>query len=83
MKRKVRNMFLIGAVLSGISICSVPAFAADSFEYDVLDDGTITITGYSGSEELTIPNTIDGYTVSAIEESAFEFESFSSVCIFR
>ena len=46
--------------------------ALDSFEYEVLEDGTIKITkGTSESETLVVPSTIDGYQVSEIGYSAF------------
>ena len=43
-------------------------------KYEVNDDGkTATITGYEGAAggDLIIPETIDGYTVTSIGESAF------------
>ena len=43
----------------------------DPFEYEVID-GTITITGYTGTEtDLVIPAEIDGYPVTAIGSNAF------------
>lgn len=43
------------------------------FNYQMNEDGTISITGYSGSETaLNVPATIDGYVVSAIDNHAFE-----------
>nr|MCR5155132.1 leucine-rich repeat protein [Butyrivibrio sp.] len=54
----------------------------DVFAYDI-EDGSITITGYSGrSEYLSIPKTINGVTVTAIGEYAFsgnEYLSFVSL----
>ncbi len=42
------------------------------FSYFPLEDGTITIEGYSGDpKKLEIPDTIDGKTVSSIAEGAF------------
>ena len=44
------------------------------FQYEVLCDDEISITGYSGSEEnLTLPSTIDGYTVTEIGDDAFDY----------
>ncbi|MCC8072753.1 MAG: leucine-rich repeat protein, partial [Clostridiales bacterium] len=53
------------------------------FEYEVLDDGTAEITGYSGTEtDITIPSTIDGYTVTSIGDYAFEFnDDLTSITI--
>ena len=45
----------------------------DGFSYQILADGTVEITAYSGSKaSLTIPETINGYTVSRIGEFAFK-----------
>ncbi len=48
--------------------------AADgSYTYEVNDDGTISITGYTGEEKsLEVPATLDGYIVSEIANHAFE-----------
>ena len=46
--------------------------SAEDFEYDLLSNGTIEITGYSGTiANVNIPSSIDGKTVSSIGESAF------------
>lgn len=43
------------------------------FSYEMRDDGTVTITGYQGTETvLDIPSTVDNYVVSAIADHAFE-----------
>ena len=46
---------------------------SDGYEYTVNSDGvTATLTGYSGSAtDLDVPSTFDGYTVTAIGNSAF------------
>ena len=53
------------------------------FEYLLKENGTIEITGYSGSEsDLTIPSEIDGYQVTDIGAYAFEdCASLTSVTI--
>lgn len=53
-----------------------------SFEYSVAD-GAVTITKFKGSDtDVTIPNTIDGYPVKVIGQSAFEdFYSLTSVTV--
>ena len=44
-----------------------------TYTYDLDDDGNATITGYSGNvAALSIPSTIDGHTVVAIGNGAFE-----------
>ncbi len=45
---------------------------AHPYKYTVKEDGTIKITGYTGSTaQLTIPKELDGYTVTEIGDSAF------------
>ena len=63
----VRRVVVLWALLSGFC-----AFGA-GFYYDVNYDGTVTVTGYSGtvSANLSIPSTIDGMPVAAIGECAF------------
>ena len=42
------------------------------FQYEINSDGTATIIGYHGSESsLSIPNHIDGHTITGIETNAF------------
>ena len=44
----------------------------DFFNYRILDDGTVEITGYNGSAEtVVIPGTIDGKSVTSIGNYAF------------
>lgn len=81
MKRLV-SVFV--CVILSLSCLSVGANAAnvekkycgdlsEAFKYEVLDDGTVEITDYFDIfSELTIPETIDGYTVSSIGYCAFE-----------
>lgn len=48
------------------------ARTSGDFEYSPLDDGTIQIVKYVGSDtSLTIPSEIDGYTVTGIDWYAF------------
>ena len=49
------------------------AETSGDYKYQILDDGTIEITGYIGSDtEINIPNEIDGTKVTSIGEWAFE-----------
>ncbi len=49
------------------------ATAAKNFKYEENDDGTITITGYTGSDtKVVIPEKIDGKSVTSIDNWAFE-----------
>ena len=44
----------------------------EDFAYDILDDGTVEITDYSGSaENVDIPAEIDGKSVTSIGDNAF------------
>ena len=72
---------------SAFSILSVSAATVDSnapvvstddnlvsgdFKYSVLDDGTVEIAGYLGSDtDITIPDTIDGRDVASIGDESF------------
>lgn len=60
-------VLLIG-LFSGLS-----AFALEAdYDYTVLSDGTVEITYYKGTDaNVVIPETIDGYTVTSIGDSAF------------
>ena len=48
------------------------AFTSGDYEYALLDDGTVEITGYNGkAEKLTIPNMLNGKKVTSIDNRAF------------
>ena len=47
-------------------------FTSGEYEYALLDDGTVEITGYNGkAEKLTIPNMLNGKKVTSIDDRAF------------
>ncbi len=51
---------------------SFEVIAAQKFTYTVNADGTAAITGYTGTgTDVTVPETLDGYTVTAIGADAF------------
>ncbi|MGN0624339.1 MAG: leucine-rich repeat domain-containing protein, partial [Oscillospiraceae bacterium] len=55
------------------SVIEASAETYGDFEYSILDDGTVEISGYTGSDStLTIPGTIDGKKVTSIGGYAFE-----------
>lgn len=63
-------IMLIG-MMAGIDLTAL-AETSEDFEYQLLDDGTAEITGYTGSAvDLIIPSEIDGYKIIAINEWAF------------
>lgn len=57
------------------------AKTSGDYKYKILDDGTVEITGYTGSAtELIIPSELDGYTVKSIGYEAF-YDCTSLTCI--
>ena len=54
-----------------------------NFAYDILADGTVTITGYTGSaSKLQIPAELDGHPVTGIGDAAFvDCDSLTQVII--
>ena len=62
---------------------SINFASVTGYKYRLLDDGTLEITGYTGSAtRLEIPSTIDGYTVTKIGDDAFHMcKSLTSVTI--
>ena len=63
------------------TVASADTYTYGDFEYSVLDDGTVEITGYSGSEEtIDIPGKIDGKSVTSIGSNAF-IESRTLSCV--
>ena len=73
-----RKAGLLAAVVAIVAIAFLITFRTydnidDDFSYDLNEDGSVTVTGHSGeNRKLTIPEEIDGHTVSAIGKSAFE-----------
>ncbi len=73
MKKKVLSFIVVLSMLSALVLVPLPASAATygDFTYEVTD-GKATITGYTGTEtNVTVPGELDGYTVTAIGNSAF------------
>ena len=66
-------------------LCAVCAGAETygDYEYDVLDNGTVEITGYNGSaEKVDIPAEIDGKSVTSIGDRAFyDCSSLASIML--
>ena len=85
-KRFISALICLTVVLSTVPSMAFVSSAntSDGFEYTVNDDGvTATITQYTGNEsDLTIPDTIDGYSTTAIGDWSFEWcSSLTSVII--
>jgi len=74
MKKKIVSFIVALSMLSALVLVPLPssAISPEDFTYTVNDDGTATITGYTGSSALfKIPGEINGYTVTKIGDSAF------------
>lgn len=85
--KKTVSLLLAIVMLFSLTVClslSASAETSGDFEYTVLEDGTAEITGYTGEAiSLSIPESLDGYTVTSIGEYAFskypDMSSFTSV----
>ncbi len=75
------NSSLGGVVVDTAIVASAETYG--DYEYTFLEDGTVEISKYIGSDEvLVIPSEIDGYKVSAIGWYAFrDCSSITSVTI--
>ncbi|MEE1060579.1 MAG: leucine-rich repeat domain-containing protein [Ruminococcus sp.] len=82
--KKIIAVILSATMLLSVSSTAISVTAAEintassvsetsgDFEYEVLDDGTVEITKYTGSAtEFEIPSEIDGKKVTSIGSSAF------------
>ena len=88
MKKRVVSIFVVAVMLVTmlpmytISSC---AFTYGDFEYDILDDGTARIVGYTGSAtDLEIPSTIgpDDIVVTVIGDYLFQnYKNLQSIII--
>lgn len=71
--KKILSLSLILTLI--LSVFCLPTATADEngdLHYIVAKDNTVHIVGYSGTDEvLTIPDTIDSYTVTEITSNAF------------
>ena len=66
-------MFVFACVLiPATAIDAEAVYESKGFEYTVSNEGTATITRYSGTESvLVVPSDLDGYTVTVIDDDAF------------
>ena len=74
MKKLLSTVLCVCITVIVMLQCIVNPFARTlgDFEYRALDDGTVQITRYIGSDTtLTVPSEIDGYTVTEIGWYAF------------
>ena len=74
---KVKKWLLALAVFAVMAVVCAVAAGAETygdFNYSVLDDGAVEITGYNGSaEKVDIPAEIDGKSVTSIGIRAFRW----------
>lgn len=87
-KRFKKGLTLLLSALMVLSVCSAAAVSVGAvestavssgttlvfgdYEYTVLDDGTVEITGYNDSDtEIVIPSEIEGMKVTSIGYGAF------------
>ena len=74
--KKFLSVFLALSLL--LTLCPVftlntAAATAADFTYEILEDGTIEITGYTGTQtDVIIPNRINSVDVTAVADGAFE-----------
>ena len=77
--KRTKKIVLIMLAVSLMAVCFVFGVSAETwgdYEYAVLEDGTVEITKYNGSEtELVIPEMIDGKIVTVIGEDAFWYKT--------
>lgn len=66
----------------GTGITARAVYIYEDYFYELCDDGTVEIIGYSGNHtDVTIPSEIGGRKVTKIGDSAFEYENFKSITI--
>ncbi len=88
MKKLVKLLFvlilIVGMVFFSIKHIGTKYITSGKFEYKINDDETITLVKYnklSASECITIPFSIDGYTVTAIASNAVDCTESEEIII--
>lgn len=73
MKKIVKNILSI-LIATSVFVCTIPvnALSSGDFDYEIIN-GEAVITKYNGTAtQVSVPATIDGYSVYGIGESAFK-----------
>ena len=76
MKRRFGWILLLAAVLC---LAAAAAETEGDFNYEILENGTAIITYWNGDEsnpQITVPGTIGGVTVTAIDKDVFNISKF-------
>lgn len=74
MKKLLTIMFMAMCILGIGAVACAEVSVSGDYEYAVLEDGSAEITAYYGmASDLVIPETLDGYRVTSIGDSAFFF----------
>lgn len=77
MKRIKKYIYVMAFILSAVLVdkfqtMDVNAAISGEWKYEILEDGNVEITGYSGTDtDVTIPATIDNKKVTSIGDDAF------------
>lgn len=83
MKRKTNKIFVLLAIIMLITMCFAFGASAETwrdYEYTVLEDGTVEITAYNGTEtDVVIPSDIDGKTVTSIGNYTFDGSEIKTI----
>lgn len=67
------SLITLLSVSVGAGILARAQDSAGTFTYDVLDDGTVMLTGYTGTaSDVTVPAVIDGHAVYSIASGTFQ-----------
>ena len=83
-KRILSLILALSLIFSLAAVTGITASAETfgDFEYELLEDDTVMITGYTGyADALEIPSEIDGKKVTTIGDCAFMYSSIKSVTI--
>ncbi|MCH5202500.1 MAG: leucine-rich repeat protein [Oscillospiraceae bacterium] len=77
----ILSVIMIFSIFTIVPITAKSITSSD-YDYNILDDGTAIIMHYNGNDtEVTIPSTIDGYSVTVIGPGSFALTNLESVVI--
>ena len=73
--KKLLLLLLSALLLAGIALAEEGILNSGYFQYRLLEDGTVEIVGYTGSEmRIVVPGTLDGCQVTEIGNDSFARE---------